>query len=148
MIALLAMSPSGEMFFTRDSFGIVREHRRLGRRDPLEVSEAVVDRVVDAVPVDQHRVVGQADDDAFGERAPGRIGDRRPGRFVDDPEDRLQGLPGGVGGRPSGDRLGHRIHVGDSTFDAARMFGRMQQKTRARILAALDVVEREEGIAP
>ena len=46
-IRLLAMAPSGEVFFTKDRFGVVRQHRRLGGREPLEVSDATVDWVVD-----------------------------------------------------------------------------------------------------
>lgn len=46
-IRLLAMSPSGEVFFTSDRFGIVRQHRRLGSRVPVEVNGATVDWVID-----------------------------------------------------------------------------------------------------
>lgn len=46
MIKLLAVAPSGEVFFTRDQHGQVWEHRRLGLLDPIQVGEQVVDRVV------------------------------------------------------------------------------------------------------
>ena len=46
MIRLLALSPSGEAFFTRDQHGVIREHWRLGGLDPLQVSEREVDRAV------------------------------------------------------------------------------------------------------
>ena len=46
-IRLLAMSPSGEVFFTSDRFGIIRQHRRLGSREPVEVNGATVDWVID-----------------------------------------------------------------------------------------------------
>lgn len=37
-----------------------------------------------------------------------------------------------------------RLGLGDAVFDAARGYGRMQSRTRDRVLAAL---EREEGVA-
>ncbi len=43
MIELLAKSPSGEVYFTRDGYGIVRRHRPLGSHAPIEVSETTVD---------------------------------------------------------------------------------------------------------
>lgn len=46
MIRLLAVSPSGEAFFTRDQHGVIREHWRLGGLDPLQVSEHEVGRAV------------------------------------------------------------------------------------------------------
>jgi hypothetical protein len=53
VISVLAMSPSGEVFFTRDGRGVVRQHRRLGHHDPLEVSEATVAAVVDQYAYDR-----------------------------------------------------------------------------------------------
>lgn len=46
MIELLAMSPSGEVYFTRDRHGVIWRHRRLGRHASIQVSEATVDWTV------------------------------------------------------------------------------------------------------
>ena len=46
MIRLLAMSPSGEVYFSQDALGRVWRHDCLGGLDPLEVSIRTVDRVV------------------------------------------------------------------------------------------------------
>ncbi len=43
MITLLAMSPSGEVYFTRDSHDVIWRHRRLGHRTSVQVSEYTVD---------------------------------------------------------------------------------------------------------
>ena len=40
------MAPSGEAFFTKDRFGVVRQHRRLGAHEPVEVNQGTVDWVV------------------------------------------------------------------------------------------------------
>lgn len=46
MITLVAMSPSGEVFFTRDAHSIVWRHRPLGSHEPVEVNQHTVDWVV------------------------------------------------------------------------------------------------------
>lgn len=46
MIRVLAMSPSGEAYFTRDHRGQVWEHHRMGGLDPVRAGDQVVDRVV------------------------------------------------------------------------------------------------------
>ncbi len=43
MIELLAMSPSGEVYFTRDRNGFIWRHRRLGLHETIQVSMSTVD---------------------------------------------------------------------------------------------------------
>ena len=45
-VRLLAMAPSGEVYFTKDQYGAVWRHRPLGGHQPVEVNEPTVDWVV------------------------------------------------------------------------------------------------------
>ena len=58
---------------------------------------AVIDRALAAALVQEHRVVREANDDAFAQRFRCRVLDRLARVFVDDPEDRVERLPHGVG---------------------------------------------------
>ena len=73
----------------------------------------VVDGPLAPVPGDEQRVVGEAADEARLDDLPHRLLDGLAGLLVDDAEDVFQGLPEGLGRRPSGERLGDGVHVGD-----------------------------------
>ena len=73
----------------------------------------VVDGELAPVPGDEQRVVGEAADEARVDDLPDRLLDGLPGLFVDDAEDVFQAFPEGLGRRPSGERLGDGVHVGD-----------------------------------
>ena len=40
------MAPSGEVFFTKDRYGVIRQHRRLGICEPVEVNSETVEWVI------------------------------------------------------------------------------------------------------
>ena len=74
---------------------------------------AVVDGPLGAVPGDQERVVGQADDHALPQRPEGGVLDLPAGLLVDDAEDRGEGLARRLGGGPARERLGDRVQRRD-----------------------------------
>ena len=65
-------------------------------------------------------MVGQAADEARLDDLPDRLLDDLAGLLVDDAEDVFQRLPVGLGGDPSGERLGHGVHVGDAALGVGR----------------------------
>ncbi len=77
---------------------------------------AVVDGDLLAVLGDQHRVVSQADHPSLSQDLLHGALDRLAGLFVDDPEDRLQGLPDGIAAGPAGQTLGLAIEEGNATL--------------------------------
>ena len=66
-IQILAMAPSGEAFFSKDRFGVVRQHRRLGAHEPVEVNQGTVDWVVHQYGYERvdHEVADWAEAEAF-----------------------------------------------------------------------------------
>ena len=73
----------------------------------------VVDGELAPVPGDEQRVVGEAADEPRVDDLPHRLLGGLSGLFVDDAEDVFQVFPEGLGRRPSGERLGDGVHVGD-----------------------------------
>jgi hypothetical protein len=90
----------------RDAAELVADGRR-----------AVVDRVLAALPVDEHRVVREADDGTVLQGPRGRVLDGLARILVHDPEHSAQRLTDGVRLAPAGQRLGHGIERGDAALE-------------------------------
>ena len=100
----------------------VAEDQHAARRHAALVLDrrgAVVDRALAAVAADQDGVVREADDDAFAQRALGRILDGSRVVLVDDPEHRASAWPT-ASLTPARQRLGDRVQIGDAAVDIRR----------------------------
>ena len=88
--------------------------------DPIDLAAgvadgcpAVVDRPLDAVAGDQHRMIGQANDGPIGQDSLHGVLGRLAGVLVDDPEDLVERPAGRIAARPAAEGLGYGIHEGD-----------------------------------
>ena len=81
---------------------------------------AVVDGDLAAVPGDQQRVVRQASDEPRLDDLADRLLVGLPGLLIDDPENFFEVFAVGLRQRPSGERLGDRVHIVDEAVGIGR----------------------------
>ena len=78
---------------------------------------AVVDGTLVAVLANEHGVVRQSRRRSLAKRPGRRVFNRLAGFFVNDPKDGVEGLTQRIALRPTRQRLGDRIQVGDAALD-------------------------------
>jgi len=99
--------------------GHIAEHQHHANELALAVADgraAVVDGHLAAVAPQQHRVVGQPGHPPLAQHARHRAFHLGPRALVDDAEHLADGLAHGLGLRPAGEGLGHRVHEEDAAL--------------------------------